>query len=170
MKTWLKTFIISTLVIMLGACSISEEEAQQHAKESFVEKMEQEQKSITYETNKMSLYIPSFTEIEEVDEYNLILERNGHVYLLFLNDFTDFQSKEELLELLMVEDEPFIFEMLESNNGEMAYLLVTHFSEDEYKVVVGYGGRKITTITKLTDMNNVADLMFDIVQSAKEKE
>ncbi|WP_307325722.1 hypothetical protein [Evansella vedderi] len=167
MKLLIKSFMLSILLLGLSACNLSQEQVLEHAKESFNEKMNQEPKTITYETKNMSLYIPSFTEVDVIDEYNLILERNDHVFLLFLNDHTDFESKDDLLELMMLEQDPFIFE-IDEVDGEKAYLIVTHFSENEYKVIVGYNGRKITTITTLQDMNNVAETMFDIVQSAME--
>lgn len=164
MRNILKLSLLVLLTAVISACGISEERAQELAESFFEEKITQEPKTITYETENISLYIPSYTEVDEVDEHNLILERNGHVFLLFLNDYTDFETKEELLEFMMIDKDPFIIHMDEVE-GETTYLVVTNFSEGEYKVVVGHNGNKITTITTLSELNNVSPLMFDIVQS-----
>ncbi|MDG5787045.1 hypothetical protein QA612_06030 [Evansella sp. AB-P1] len=161
------TFII-ILFTIVSACNVSEEQVREHASKTFSEKIEQEKKTTTYNTDELSIYIPSFTEVDVVDEYNIILERDNHVFLLFLNDFTSYDSEEELLEEMMVYEEPFIIEMGETE-GKLAYLIVTDFGDfDEYRIVVGYGGRKITTISTLGELNNVAQIMYDIVQSIEE--
>ncbi|MCD8509983.1 MAG: hypothetical protein LRY73_09030 [Bacillus sp. (in: Bacteria)] len=167
MRFLLKLTLLIFVGVVVSACSISEERAQELAETFFEEKITQEPKTITYESDNISLYIPSYTDVDEVDEHNLILERSGHTYLLFLNDVTDFQSKEELLDFMMVEEDPFIFHMDEVD-GKTTYLVVTEFSEEDYKVVVGHNGNKITTITTLRELNNVSTIMFDIVQSIRE--
>ncbi|MFA9559069.1 hypothetical protein ACERII_17300 [Evansella sp. AB-rgal1] len=162
-----KLTMLFLVVAVLSACNISEEQVQQHASDSFEEKLNQEKKTTTYKTNDIELYIPSFTEVEVLDEYNLVLERENHLYLLFLNDLPYFESREQLLEEVMVESEPFIFKKLKTEEGHGAYLIVTEFDDEQYRVVVGYNGVKITTICTLAEMNSTAELMYDIVQSVK---
>ncbi|PIB67789.1 hypothetical protein AOA62_05870 [Pseudomonas sp. 2995-3] len=67
----------------------------------------------------------------------------------------------------MIEDEPFIVEIDKTEEDKVGYFLVNDFSNNMYNVVVGYDGVKISTITALDEMNNIAEMMFDIVQSVE---
>ncbi|WP_218244081.1 hypothetical protein, partial [Pseudomonas sp. 2995-3] len=72
-----------------------------------------------------------------------------------------------ILNELMIEDEPFIVEIDKTEEDKVGYFLVNDFSNNMYNVVVGYDGVKISTITALDEMNNIAEMMFDIVQSVE---
>ncbi|MBU9721081.1 MULTISPECIES: hypothetical protein [Bacillaceae] len=146
------------------ACAVSEERVLELAQESFAEKMAQEPKPQTYITDELAMYVPSYTKVNEIDDYNLILERDGHIFLLFLNDFVEYGDREDVLEELMIEEEPFILEM-KKNGDEVGYFVVTEQPDGEFTIVVGYDGVKITTITDLSNINNIAEMMFDIVHS-----
>ncbi|ADU31530.1 hypothetical protein [Evansella cellulosilytica] len=168
---WLvkSSLLVIMLVLIVSGCSISKEDAQQFASNSFASKLEQEAKSATHELDDISLYIPSYTTVEEIDEFNVLLERSNHILLLFLNDIVENKTKEGILETLLIEDDPFIFESGETTEGNLAYLVVTELEEDMYSVIVGYNGYKITTLSSLSDMNNISEMMFDIVRSIEEK-
>lgn len=169
-KRYVFIFLSFISFFLLTSCSVSEEEVQKQAEQFFQQKMEEEEtKEITYEDEKVQLYVPSFTEIERLDDYNILFEREEHVFLLFVHDEMAAETETELLQQLMIEEEPFILEM-GTDDGKLGYFIVVETEEDEeYVAIVGYDKFKLTTITNLSDLTDVAELMFDMVKSAATK-
>ncbi|SDZ29096.1 hypothetical protein SAMN05421736_10950 [Evansella caseinilytica] len=166
-KRWMKLSSLVVFVLLLSACAVSEESALEHAKSLFADKIVQEKKTTSYENSDISFYVPSFTEVSVVDDYNIVMEQGDHILLLFLNDKQKYENEEELLNELLIESDPLIIEIGE-HGGEQGYFVAAPYEEEEqYKLVVGYNGAKVTTVTTLSEMNDIAEMMFDIVQSVK---
>ncbi|MBU9713729.1 hypothetical protein [Evansella tamaricis] len=167
---WTKVVFFVSILFVMGACAVSEEQVLELAQDSFEKKMSQERKEHTYTTeDEVSFYIPSYMEVTEIDEYNILLHHDENLFLLFVNDFIEYDSKEVLMEELLLEEDPFII-MLDQLEGKSSYLVVTTHSQDEFQVVVGYDGVKLTTITSLKEMIDTAEMMFDIAQSVDKED
>lgn len=167
-KRKLSFYLLSLLIplLLLTGCSVSEEDVQQRAKESFETKMEQEEtKPATFEDENIQMYVPSFAKVERLDEYNLLLERDEQIFLLFVHDKYLVSNEEDLLKQLMIDEEPFILEM-KTDNEELGYLVVVQSEDEEYIIIVGYDKYKITTMGSLDDVNDLVDVMLEIVRSA----
>ncbi|WP_096189775.1 hypothetical protein [Evansella halocellulosilytica] len=157
--------ILLAATILLAACNVSEASVAEDNEEMFQEKMVQEKMEPNVEEGDLSIYIPATLDREVVDEFNIEFTRNDQVFLLFLNDQTDYDSEEALLDELMINEEDPITLELDEEDGKFGYLVVAEFDEESYRVVVGYEGAKLTTISSLENVNDDAEMMFDIVKS-----
>ncbi|UCZ52324.1 hypothetical protein LGQ02_15955 [Bacillus shivajii] len=164
-EKWKGTFILLAVILLLVACNVSEASVADDSAETFMEKMNQEKMEPTYDEGDLSIYIPNSLDVHIVDEYNIELTRNNQPFLLFLNDQVVYESKQSLLDELMVDEEDTIILEKAEENGEQGYIIATHFDEEHYRVVVGYNKAKVTTISELENIHDDIDMMFDIVQS-----
>ncbi|RKL66767.1 hypothetical protein CR203_13080 [Salipaludibacillus neizhouensis] len=165
-KRYLIPLSLAFIVGMLSACSMAEEYVVDETKKNLELKMEQAPHEATFQDSGISFYLPEDTEVELVDEYNYVLDHDGQMSLLFLNDSSQHEDIDAILDDLYLMNEPVIGELREKN-GKQAYFVVAEFTEGNYKVVVGYDGVKLSSFMNMKDIPDRAKVMFDIAQSVE---
>jgi len=160
--------IFILLLILLG-CSKSEEDILLEAHKKVETVFLKEEKVLEKEhKSSFSYYIPNHLEVVDQDEYNIILEGNNNVYVIFINNFETPTSK--MMFNLAKVDESLLYESLEKE-GMFGYIRVRNSDEEAalYEVQIGIGGVKVTTNVNLKDIPNEAEQLMKIAKSIIEE-
>ncbi|UTW68840.1 hypothetical protein KHA80_15920 [Anaerobacillus sp. HL2] len=143
---------------------MTKEEAVDIAKESFETGIKTSPKEPNQETEQFSYYLPGGLSIEEVAENNLILSKGDQLYLIFSNPVEEPSSQVNYDQDQLVEENSIVNETREID-GAFNYILVSPHEEDLYKVIVGTGAKKGTTITDLDNIKNSVETILTIIKS-----
>ncbi|WP_096436197.1 hypothetical protein [Alteribacter populi] len=162
------TAFLAVGLTFVAACAVSEEQMIEHAEESFEEKMKADPKEPTYENDSIKIYKPGHLQVEEEDSYNIVLNDNDQMYLLFVGDNETYETKEELLEAQRMTEDPRYVDMV-TDDDVNGYLIIEEMDDDSYKVIAGFNSVKGSTISSLSDVVNDAELLFEMVQSVQLK-
>ncbi|MBM7096393.1 MULTISPECIES: hypothetical protein [Alteribacter] len=160
--------VAASLLFAFAACSVSEEAVMTSADDTFEAKMKADPGETNYENDYLSIYKPGHLSVEDEDLYNLVLSDDDTTYLIFSGDAGEFENEEELLEAQRIQGEP-DYVQLHHENGNRGYLIIQEMDEVEYQVIAGYNGVKGTAISTLGDVNEDAELLFEMVQSVQTK-
>ncbi|WP_026690705.1 hypothetical protein [Alteribacter aurantiacus] len=163
------SILILSAVLILSACSVTEEDVMASADETFEAKMDATPGETNYENNYLSIYKPNHLSVEDEDLYNLVLTNDERHYLVFAGDVGHFETEEELLEAQRINGEPEYVKLYHSN-GDRGYLIIQQVEDETYQVMAGYNSIKATSISPLEDVLNDAEMMFKMVQSVQTKE
>lgn len=161
----LKTvFSLLIAAVIIAGCNVTKEQAIDYAKETFEAGMIAESKEPNTETESFSYYLPSNFNVESETENNLILSDGNQLYLIFSNPEEDELSnvnydQDNSIEFNTILNKTFITE------DHFGYIIVSPFEKDDYKVIVGIGGNKVTTITELTSVKESVENIIDIINS-----
>lgn len=143
---------------------MSKEKAIDLAKETFVAGVKADSKQPNQETELFSYFLPPVLTIEETNDNNLVLSRGNQLYLVFSNPSEDALSKVNYELDKAIEEDTIIIETLD-NEETFSYLIVAPFGDDEYKVIVGSGGEKGTTITDVRNIQASVETIIEIINS-----
>ncbi|MFC0015587.1 MULTISPECIES: hypothetical protein [Allobacillus] len=159
--------VVVLSLLMVAACSPSEEEAYSDAKSKVKEAVLADQvKEPNKELENFSLYKPEDMSIIEQGPTNVIFQEDDQPYVLFINEFEEPNSK-YLYNQLPEEDEVYL-STIESTDA-FSYILIQKREENEYELSVGIGGIKMTTMTDLDHLSNESKRMIEIIRSIEEK-
>ncbi|MCT8137325.1 hypothetical protein H1D32_05940 [Anaerobacillus sp. CMMVII] len=156
--------ILLAVILITGCGGITKEQAIESAKEAFETGVVAEPQAPNEQTDMFSYYLPSTLSLEEVSENNLILSKGNQLYLVFSNPAETKTSQVNYEQDKVLEENTLLLETLEVD-GAFSYIIVSPFEEDEYKVIVGIGGEKGTTITDLENLKDSVDTMLEIIKS-----
>ena len=161
----LHILLFSFFLLFLAGCSLSEQEAIEASLQTFDNAVEEETKEANEETENIDYYLPNgFTVDSEVNN-NIVIEHQEQTYILFVNPFESDSSEVVYETTLAFYEEPIVNITLEKN-GSFIFLIVDKGpSDDTYEVIVGIGGKKMTTITEVDNMNQSVQDMLDIIKS-----
>lgn len=165
-RLWKIAFLLLLTVLMLVACgkTIEEQAATgiQAAKDTFFT----ETKEANEEIDGIRLYKPAGYKVEEEsDAQNMLFTKGDEPYLLFINsnEETDSQLFYEVLKadssVKVVQEETF------TKDGLFGFVAVLESSDKQVELVVGVGGVKMTTISKISKIENNLQDMMEIVKS-----
>lgn len=155
---------VTFFAVLLTACAMTDEQVVEQAKKNLDQKLEETPQEPTFENDDVSFYAPVDVEVEFIDEHNYVLDRDGQVFLLFLDDKTNHDDITSVLDELYLENEPVLAE-LTVQDGQQVYMVIAEFNDGNYKVVTGFNGAKVTSIMEISQISDRADMMFDVVHS-----
>lgn len=156
---WLNKAVFSLILLMLvSGCSATTEDTIQRTYQLFSDSFQEQAKEANTTTSQVELYLPRGMEIEEEAEYNLVLKKGERLYILFFNPQEPPDSEINANRDKEVTEGRLLFETIE-HEGKLGYVSIVE-QGDEWKLVAGIGGAKITTIT---DMKHATDDMEHIV-------
>ncbi len=155
-------------LFLLAGCEVSKEEAVMIAKQVFIDNFEQEISPGVVETDQLKLNIPAGVDIIEESDYNLLLQKDGQLYLLFYNPLEDFKSRVNLTRDKEYESEALLFEIIEKQE-KLGYIVISPDENDVLKLIVGLGGAKITTLTEFSALEESVQIASDILHSLSYK-
>ncbi|MFJ7953154.1 hypothetical protein ACIQZG_16690 [Lysinibacillus sp. NPDC096418] len=170
-RKWLQASALMLLLLGLSGCnqSIDEQVANglQLSETIFAEKPETHTDTI----GNIQLFLPSKYKIEDSsDKYNILLSKGKQSYILFINDREKPDSK--LYYDLLKEDssKEIIDEKTYEKDNTFAFSAIFKTeNEEEFELVVSSGGVKMTTISKMKDVEDNLHEMTKIVHSVKIK-
>jgi hypothetical protein len=155
--------IILAFFILTG-CGLTTEQALDYAKESFEVGVQEEPKEPNESTDFFSYYLPAELIVEETAENNLILGKDNQLFLIFSNPAELKLSQVNFEQDRVIENTALLLETTEVD-GKFAYLIVSPFENEDYKVIVGIGGEKGTTVTNLANLKDSVDTLLEIINS-----
>ncbi|MEI5908829.1 hypothetical protein WAK64_17410 [Bacillus spongiae] len=160
--------VMMVLILFLSACSATEEENIEDAKQKVELSFEEPTKKRNEKAEGLSFYTPFRMKVVEETQNNLILEKGSNTYIMFYNRNEDEEST-LLYELSKEGQSDFLIEEVYEGKERFGYFLVSEESHENVQVIVGIGGSKITTITSMSDLPKTAELMMKMVSSIEFK-
>ncbi|MGO4888757.1 hypothetical protein ACJ2A9_13425 [Anaerobacillus sp. MEB173] len=163
--------VITTVVLMLmfvAGCSVSKEEMIEETKNTFIEGFHQERVEANEETAEIHYFLPSSFSVSDVSENNVIFEKGNQPFLLFYNPAEGLDSQVNMERDLEFKEEALLFETIDSE-GRFGYIMVVPEESDQYTLVIGVGGMKITTMSSLSDLSASAKDMIEVLNSISYK-
>jgi hypothetical protein len=116
-----------------------------------------------YKGEHFSFFLPEKMEVEEVDNFNAILEIDNKTIIIFYNTLEDNLSK--LNYEAAKTEEAVLFESFEDDN-KFGYVRILPVDTDgKYEIQIGVGGVKVTTITTKREAINDAENLMNIALS-----
>jgi hypothetical protein len=161
-----KALFIFIALVGLSACSASFEEVLEETKTAVEAEFNKEADKTNNSNDDIMYRLPFGVEKEEETPNNILLKNGSRTYILFYNQYEESGSKvvyESTLEQHTEWDANITFEQ----DGDFGYLLVKQLDEDNYQIVTGVGGVKLTTETK--NLKSDAVTMMEIANSVKVK-
>ncbi|MDE5415867.1 hypothetical protein [Alkalihalobacterium chitinilyticum] len=166
-------FSIATIVafiFFISACQITEEEAIERSQQAFSERFAStETVEVNYEGDQIDFYLPQGMEITEEIDFNIQLEKDNQIFLLFFIPVEPWDSEVHLIRDQEFEIDAVAFEALESED-KLSYLSISPSEEGYYKIIVGLGGAKITTISEVENVVDSTEIMTEILHSVQYKD
>lgn len=166
-------FSIATIVafiLFISACQITEEEAIERSQQAFSERFAStETVEVNYEGDQIDFYLPQGMEITEEIDFNIQLEKDNQIFLLFFIPVEPWDSEVHLIRDQEFEIDAVAFEVLESDD-KLGYLSISPSEEGYYKIIVGLGGAKITTISEVENVVDSTEIMTEILHSVQYKD
>ncbi|MCD8500749.1 MAG: hypothetical protein LRY71_02530 [Bacillaceae bacterium] len=159
------SLILLSAVLFIIGCSVTKDEAFNLAKQSFesgftnIEEIETNSKTIHFE-----YYAPPNLQVEQETDTNLIFSEDEQLFIIFSNSAEDEMSQLNYEVDIKAEPDAEIIEKIELEDL-FAYLIISPFEEEYYKVTVGRGGEKGTTIATLDDLQSSVETIVDIINS-----
>lgn len=162
-----KRILVSILLIigLLAGCSSIEdvsEETTTHVEQAFKEKSPEPNK----EYGTISYFLPEDLKVDEQGENNFILKKGEQLFILFVNPNENLQS-EVLYQSINPDKGSFAIDKTFKDKDRFGYVKAYEIDDKNYLLSVGIGGVKMTTETKLGDINENATEMMKVVSSLK---
>jgi len=166
----IQILFILTAVLILASCSnASIKEEQKIAEANVMKVFKGKGKKPNTEAEGLNFYMPTGVSIEDTKQSNVILKRDSKVYILFYNP--NESAKSEVVYQSTVSDtEKYRINKTFTHDNRLGYFVVRDTGEDEYEIVVGVGGVKLTTQTDADEIAFDAELMMEIASSIDQKE
>ncbi|WLR50260.1 hypothetical protein LC040_13390 [Bacillus tianshenii] len=163
MKRFYKYAILFMTVVLLAACSASEEEALTETETAVQEVLKADTLARNKEKDAFEYYMPIEFSIVEQDDYNIVFSKGKTNIILFVNPNEN--AKSDNLYKEAAEDRNVILDKTWEEGEQLAYLIVDSLKEEKYELVVGVGGVKLTAETTASDMVADAKLMMQVAES-----
>ncbi|WP_026907516.1 hypothetical protein [Paucisalibacillus globulus] len=116
-----------------------------------------------YEGEHFSFFLPEKMEVEEVDNFNAILEIDNKTIIIFYNSLEDNLSK--LNYEAAKTEEAVLFESFEDDNKFGYVRILPVDTEGKFEIQIGVGGVKVTTISTKSEAINDAENLMNIALS-----
>ncbi len=160
----LKRFIIFLALVLITGCGVSKEQALDLAKQTFNSSNSTAPKEPNSETNTFSYYLPVGLSVEEKAENNLILRKGNQLFLIFSNPAEDHLSRVNYEQDQLIEEKAILSETKEAKD-KFSYLMISPYEKGKYKIIVGMGGEKGTTLSDLDNLNDSVATLLEIIHS-----
>lgn len=167
-RKWIHAFLLTSLVVILSACSQTvEEQAQagmENAETMFSSKPNEANKKIGH----IELYLPKGYSIEKgIDELNYTILNGKDSYILFVNQNEPEDSQLQYDLLKQENKNEIVEEKTFESDGQFGFSAVTKFPEEKYELIVNLGGVKLSTISEDKKIDDKIQEMMEIVKTVK---
>lgn len=159
----IKVNIIFCLLFLITACSPSQKEAFSATLTAVEQEFNKDAASPNKKAGNYDAYIPENMEVQTEDKNNFLIDDGDHTYILFINPLEPKNSK-ILFKVLQEENKSILLDSFVQKK-EFGFINISSMDKKEYEVVVGIGGVKMTTVTKIGDLEETARLMMKMVKS-----
>lgn len=153
-------------VFLLSACSATYSEQKAEIKEQVSSTFESQPEKTNNSTKDIEYYLPSGVKVEEETPNNVLLKNESKTYILFYNQHESEDSK-VVYESAVKQQKEWDANETFSKDGKFGYMLVKKLKEEQYQLIVGIGGVKLTTETE--NVKEDAEAMMEIANSVKIK-
>jgi hypothetical protein len=155
-----------TLAAMLAGCSATIEERTSEGIKEAGEVFADQARNPNTEVGNASFYKPIGFEVQEgSDEQNIVLEKGGNTYVLFINP-NEKKDSRLFYDLLYADPAKEILETGTFERHDMfGFAGATVVSGERVELVAGSGGRKITTLSEEGAIKKNLKAMMEIVRS-----
>lgn len=158
--------LVAIGVFLLGACSSSFSEDKTKAKEEVESAFSNKPEKADNSTKDIEYHLPFAMEIKEESPNNILLKNGSRTYILFYNQLETEDSKVVYDSTLKQQKKWDVNETF-NHDGKFGYMLVKKLKEDQFQLIIGIGGVKLTTETD--NIKKDAGTMMEIANSVKVK-
>ena len=163
-KDWRIGILFSVMLLLVG-CSVTEEEALELGRESYIASIEEEAEQATVELDDVQIFLPRGFEVIEEQEYNILLQQGDQLFVLFHQPSEPATSTIRLREDMESAGTAIIYEVRETDEM-VSYLLVEEGEKEGLLLVkTSVGGAKISTLSTYQRLENDINAMTQIVHS-----
>lgn len=159
--------LFSLFLILLTACSSNIEEEKESAlsvaKSTFMDTAEKPNKK----SGNTRFFMPDGYEIKEEEDYNIHLDKNGNLVLVFINPNEDVTSTIHT-DSFQKNKEAYIAQQIFTQKDRIGGIAIKEIAEDEYELTVAVGGVKASTQTNTKDITSYAEELMEIAVSIKQ--
>ncbi len=167
LRLWKFLFLAFLSITVLSACGKTFDEQASEAIAAAKEAFQLQDQQVNDEIHGVSLYKPAgFTIAEKSDAQNIVMKKGDESFLLFINPNEQKDSRLFYDLLMTTEDER--FEEVFTDDGYFGFASVTKQGEDKAELIASVGGVKMTTITKIKDIEANLSKMMQIVRSIEQ--
>lgn len=166
-KSIQKLVLVLLSFSLLMGCGASKDEAINESKEVAKTAFQETKMKPTETTNGISYYLPEDFKVQSETENNIILLNARQEYILFINP-QEAQDSEVALQKLKKIKGTTILDTFKDDE-RFGFVSIAPLEGKEYELVVGIGGVKLTTKTKIKNMAKNTKAMMEIVNSVKYK-
>ncbi|WP_227936557.1 hypothetical protein [Alkalihalobacillus deserti] len=166
LKDWRIGILFSVIFVLIG-CSVSEEEVLELGRQAYIDSIDEEpeQPNVKVENDKVEFHLPRGFEVLEEQEYNVVLQKDDQLFVLFHQPSEPLTSKIRLKEDMESAEKAIIYEVLETDE-KVSYLIVEKGQEEGLLLVkTAVGGAKISTLSTYKRLEDDIDAMTEIVLS-----
>ncbi|MET3575356.1 hypothetical protein ACFFIY_09650 [Bhargavaea ullalensis] len=168
MAKGLRLIGFALLAVMLAGCSATAEERSENGTETAGKVFRADVHRTNAEVGSVRLYKPAGFKIREgSDEQNIVLEKGGETYVLFINPNEPDNSR-LFYELLYADPaKEIVTTATYEQNGVFGFSGITDAGNERYELVAGSGGNKLTTLSKEKAIEPNLRTMMEIVRSVE---
>ncbi|PRO65397.1 hypothetical protein C6I21_09555 [Alkalicoccus urumqiensis] len=164
MGKWLSA---AGLIIAAAGCQAAEDQAAAEVDNIIASYLNESPKDPVWSREGLSLYLPDNASVEQKEDEVYQISTEDREYLLYRNDLMEEVTAADPEYGQTGNEEPIVAEM-EEQGEDRAFVIITPFNKDMYELKIGMNTTSMTTIMKLSEMEEQAGIMFDIVQSAEQ--
>ncbi|WP_252502588.1 hypothetical protein [Sporosarcina sp. Marseille-Q4943] len=167
-RLWKFVFLALLSITALTACGKTFNEQATEAILSAKEAFQLHDQHVNDEVHGVSLYKPAgFTIDEKSDAHNIVMKKGDETFLLFINPN---EKKDSTLfyDLLKKTEDKERFEEVFTDDGYFGFASIAKKGEDQAELIASVGGIKITTITKVNNIEANMGKMMEIVRSIEQ--
>ncbi|TMU85956.1 hypothetical protein FGG79_12250 [Bacillus sp. BHET2] len=167
MKTIVSFFFLILVLILAGCNTTIDKEKDQTA--NVVKEALNSNEKPDEEAGNIRFYLPFGAEIKKESPYNIIISKSSDTFILFTNPQEDKDS--ELLYKMAVNDkESLVKHGTFKENDRLGYYVIKKLPDtEEYELIVGVGGTKVTTQSEVANLADHAEMMMKMAASVKHK-
>ncbi|TCT19913.1 hypothetical protein EDD68_11642 [Melghiribacillus thermohalophilus] len=155
-------------VLLSGCLFVSEEQIIDDTERAVKDAFLADPTEATEETDSLSLYVPEKMDMADATEYNLVLQDGDQTYLLFFNPLEEDASR--LLYESANKNDVLIDSTFQSEE-QFGYVVAVPYNDDgQYELIVGLGGKRISTVSEKRNLAEDAGLMMEMVRSISYKQ
>ncbi len=160
-------FVFLILVLILAGCNTTIEKEKKNTAQTVEDTFKSSDEKGKEEAGNIRFYLPFGAEVEKESPNNIIISKSSDTFILFTNPQEDKNS--ELLYKMAINDKKDLVKNGTFNDGNrFGYYVIKKIpNTKEFELIVGVGGTKVTTQSKLEDLEDHAEMMMKMATSVK---
>ena len=167
-RLWKLLFLAFLSITVLTACGKTFDEQASEAISVAKKAFQLHDQAVNDEVHGISLYKPAgFTIEDKSDAQNIVMKKGDETFLLFINPNEDKDSR-LFYDLLTTREDNERVEEVFTDDGYFGFASVAKKGEDQAELIASVGGIKITTITKINNIEANMGKMMEIVRSIEQ--